>query len=198
MTQLQSNYIDSLRIGSLSSKRTDFIHHGIGQTVSNWFPELTYNIEQQVETFIGTYRVDVVIYKNKQPILFILVKAPLCNIKQNETNTQNSCLGEIVKLYKSYSNIPIVMFDFLPIDCPYYSKDKSIKRMETFNIQNIRESSKKFIELTNISHNNIPMLRDRFIVFTKLIQSSKENILFDSFEDISDIERFKTFIASIK
>ena len=197
MSSIQSKYIESLCIGTRSSKRTDLIHHGIGESVVEWFPEITYKIEEKMNTHIGTYKVDVVLYKNDKPILFILVKAPLCNIKQNETNTQNSCLGEIVKLYKSYPDIPIVMFDFIPMKCPYYSKDNTIKKMETFEINDVRKSTQLFVELTEIPGLKNPMLRDRFIVFTNLTQTSKDNIVFDSFEDKTDIERFHSFVKTI-
>jgi hypothetical protein len=197
MSFIESKYIESLSIGSRSSKRTDLIHHGIGESVMDWFPDITYKIEQKMNTHIGTYKVDVVLYKNDKPILFILVKAPLCNIKQNETNTQNSCLGEIVKLYKSYPTIPIVMFDFMPIECPYYSKDNTIKKIEKFEIKDVRETSKLFKELTEIPGLKNPMLRDRFIVFTNLSQTSKDNLSFDSFEDKNDIERFQNFVKTL-
>jgi hypothetical protein len=46
MSHIESKYIESLSIGSRSSKRTDLIHHGIGETVMDWFPDITYKIEQ--------------------------------------------------------------------------------------------------------------------------------------------------------
>ena len=90
MEHITKAYQESLVIGTRSARRTDYIHNGIGDAVTSIRPDLTYKIEQVFPTHIGTYSVDVTLYKDGKLALFILVKAPLCNIKQNETNTQNS------------------------------------------------------------------------------------------------------------
>lgn len=201
MDKIRTSYKESLRISALmstrSSKRTDCIHKGIGDAIVELRPDLSYKIEQVFPTHIGTYSVDVTLFKEDKPALFILVKAPLCNIKQNITNTQNSCIGEIVKLYKSYKEVPIVMFDYIPTECPYYDSKGEIKKMEKFSVEHELDKSRKFIELTDPFNLGTPMLRDRFVLFTKLDQSTKKDIEFGGFEDDSDLGRFETLIRSL-
>lgn len=197
MEIIKKAYNDSLAIGTRSARRTDCIHNGIGDAATSIRPDLTYKIEQVFPTHIGTYSVDVTLYKDGKLALFILVKAPLCNIKQNETNTQNSCIGEIVKLYKSYKDVPIIMFDFLPMSCPYYDKDGNVKKMEKFVIADIREKTKKYIQLTDPFDLGTPMLTGRFIMFTNLTQTTKKDIIFDGFEDASDFDAFADIVRKV-
>ena len=177
---LENAFAKSLCIGTRSSKRTDILHTAIGSYVINLRPDLTYKIEQKVETPIGTYKVDTTIYSSTEgPVLFILTKAQRSNIKQNETNIENSCIGEIVKLYKTYPKVRIVLFDFHPIECPYYKKDGTIKHIEKFSIPIMKEESKKFIEL------NDGRLYDKFTIFYNPDMA---------FEDTTDLDRFNDLI----
>jgi hypothetical protein len=184
----------AVEVGTRSSKRTDCLHKGIGDAIAHMRPELSYKIEKVFPVRTGgTYAVDVTVYKENNPVLFILVKAPLCNIKQNETNNQNSCMGEILKLDTSYQ-VPIVMFDFMPLSCPYYTKTGEIRNTETFSPALIREKTSRFVEGVS---SRLPMFRDRFVVFVNLDQQSKKNVVFTDFEDSGDIDRFMQYLRTI-
>lgn len=194
---MQVAYIKSLEIGSKSSRRTDILHNGIGDLVQTIRPDFRYKIEEKLKTDIGTFKIDVMVHKEGIPLAYINVKAPMCSIKKNITNTENACFGEVIKLYNSYPNIPIVRFDFHPISCPTYGALDKITAIETFDIQKIREKSREFIRLTDPYKLGKPMLQDHFIVFTDIDQKSKKDITFKSFVDDTDIQRFTEFIRSL-
>lgn len=184
----------AVEVGTRSSKRTDCLHKGIGDAIKYVRPELSYKIEQVFPVRTGgTYAVDVTVYKENNPVLFILVKAPLCNIKQNETNNQNSCMGEILKLDTSYQ-VPIVMFDFMPMSCPYYTKNGEIRNTETFSVEAVRDKTRTFVDGVS---SRLPMFRHRYVVFANIDQQTKKNIVFTGFEDASDLARFMDLIEQI-
>jgi len=197
---MEAFYIKSLQVATTlstrSSKRTDLIHRGLGGWIHALRPDLRWKTEFNVSTHLGSYNVDLTLFNLETPVAHILVKAPLCNIKQNITNTENSCLGEIVKLYSSHPTVPIVMVDFIPTECPYYSEG-AIKHMEKFSVVDVLDKSKKMIKTTDIYQDGRPLLKDRFVMFPVLKQESKQDITFEKFEEGSEEARLKWFILSL-
>lgn len=106
-----------------------------------------HNLEEKIKGRYIDKRVDITIKKKKnKPIAGIAVKFIMQNYSQNSNNYFENMLGETANIRSS--NYPYFQIIVILDRLPYYKKDKSISKWETFTQHN----ALKYLKL---SHDDI-------------------------------------------
>lgn len=185
----------TLQFSVRSSKRTDQLHTDIAKYIESRNTKVFCKIEQTLTNLLGTINVDIVIYnKETQSIIGALsIKAPMNNIAQNRTNYENTKIGEAIKIMSALPDEAHFAFlDILPKECPYYTKDGSIKKIEKIDIEKTRYNQKNLVLLIQN-----PKLKYAFTIFAQYKYNSRREIEFESVVDVNDIKDFDVFIDSL-
>jgi len=177
-----------------SNKRMLYFHEAIGKLIIQWNPLLSYKIEYNIDTALGTYRVDIAIFvmNTNKVIAFIPVKCDMCNINQNFTNNQNSKMGEIRKMNAAFPDARIFTLNIYPKEAPYYTKTNTIKHIEKYNSEEIIRKARETVKMARDGKND-----DAFVFFVNNIYKSKNDIECTSIADFSDLDRFKKTIEEL-
>ena len=103
----------------------------------------------------GTFTANVCVYKNEKLIEIILVKALASNIKQNQNNTMSKTVADIVKLNNINPKVKITVVNFSPNNPPFFTKDETIKAIESNSASYLPKSGNKFRYVRDIDEINV-------------------------------------------
>jgi hypothetical protein len=145
---LNISYQKYLLYGSRSSKKVDVIHDWIVNKLKSFFDNERYiiDVEQKVPTInsAGYKKCDVVVYDKTTDkfVLVIPVKFVCSNFKQNKNNYFENCVGDCVLLKLKNPELRIIPFNIFIRNCPYYTKNRSVKKIEDINLNEINSYEK--------------------------------------------------------
>jgi len=136
INMMQSSYDVYREFGSRSNKKVNIIHNWIHQNLKRILNPAIYDIfeEKNIPALnaSGKKKVDIVVYnKNTNKyVLVICVKFICSNYKQNKNNYLESLIGECRTIKLSQPHIKIVPFNIFISKCPYFKKNKTLKKFE--------------------------------------------------------------------
>ena len=182
------------QFGSRSSKRTDAFHRIFKQEIERMNPTVRCEIEYIFKIETGIYTCDLVVVSAENKILAcISTKATMTNYKQNKTNLENVKLGELLKMRDGAPSAAYIFFDVLPVECPYYSRDGIVQKMESINVEKTKQQQAALVRLCE--KQGIPT--KIFSIFAKYDYPEKGRIVLDAVMNEDDMEPFYTFIRSL-
>jgi hypothetical protein len=182
------------QFGSRSSKRTDAFHRIFKQEIERVNPTVRCNIEHIFKIETGIYTCDLVVVSSENKVLAcISTKATMTNYKQNKTNLENVKLGELLKMRDAAPEAAHIFFDVLPVECPYYSRDGIIQKMESINIEKTKEQQAALVRLCEKQGLSTKI----FSIFAKYDYPSKGVVELDDVMNEEDMESFYEFIRSL-
>lgn len=127
--------------GSRSSKKVDYFHNFIKNEIEHFIKKP--NNEQQysvdIEKYItcmnstGKKKCDIVVYKNKKPIIVFPVKIIMTNYKQNKNNYFEQQVGEFSLLKWANPQLNIIPINIILSNVPYLKKTQEIIKFESIN-----------------------------------------------------------------
>ena len=136
--------------GNRSSKRTDALNN---ETIEKIFKPISneswdFKPEQIISCSRGdTFKVDIVGYKNKEPKLYIFLKAVQSSYNKNRHNYGNTLCGEALRVFgtKKLNGVKCIFIDWIPYEVPSPT-DKNKNRVEKSSPPDM-SSSEKLVNL---------------------------------------------------
>lgn len=183
------------QFGSRSSKRTDAFHSIFKQEIERVNPTVRCEYEHIFKIETGIFTCDLVVFhrETNKVLACISTKATMTNYKQNKTNLENVKLGELLKMRDAAPDAAHIFFDVLPVECPYYSRDGIIKKMESINVEKTKEQQAALVRLCQKQGLSTKI----FSIFAKYVYPSKGVVELDDVINEDDMELFYEFIRSL-
>jgi hypothetical protein len=185
--------------GVRSSRRTDLIHQCIRQYIETRNPHVRCEVEYKLATRLGGFDVDIAAFSRDSGKLVacVLFKGLTSSIAKNSKNYEHNKIGEAVKAKSGMGDAKLVYIDVVPVRCPTYCGDRSIKAWETHAPADVRARAAVVTEVANAGR-IAPIIDDVYTMSVDYGYAADCSISLTSIVDASDIDRFDTFIGGLE
>lgn len=185
--------------GIRSSKRTDAVHATIVAYIEAKNPNLSGVVEYKLPTELGCFDVDVAVFDKttRKLIACVLFKGLTSSIAKNSKNYEHNKIGEAVKA-KSGMDVGarLVYLDVVPVRCPTYKGDGTIKSWEKHLPEKVRAGSVRLQRVVNMGRTT-PIIDDIYTVSVDYEYLPDRRIALRSVVDDSDLIRFDELIVGL-
>lgn len=207
-TAATSSFVESLVLqlvvstnehGIRSSKRTDSVHNMILSYIELKNSNVTGVVEYGLPTELGNFDVDIAIFDKttRSLVACLLFKGLTSSIAKNSKNYEHNKIGEAVKAKSGMdSRAKLVYLDIVPIRCPTYKGDGTIKGWENHLPEKVREQSVRLQRVVNIGRTT-PIIDDIYTVSVDYDYLPDRRIALRSVVNASDIARFDNLILGL-
>lgn len=185
------------QFGVRSSRRTDSVHSFIKTYIETRNPRLRCVVEHALPTKLGSFDVDLALFAGDTLVSCLLFKGLTSSISKNEKNYEHNKLGEAIKAKSGMSKTAkLVYLDVVPVRCPTYKSDGTIKCWETHTAETVRERNTRLCEVAN-EDRAVPIIDDIYTVSVDYTYGPDKQITVSSIVDESDVTRFDSLLEAL-
>jgi len=170
LTVISESYKNYLTHGARSKEKIKPLHKGIAKIIGeiwgedfkmHYLGEKGENLKElKVEGQYYKKDIDLTVTHNNKPVFCIGVKFVASNYKQNANNYFENMMGETANI-QANANVPYAQILILRHKTPYLDKNKSVKKIEEINDNDIKKYLKLFFD---IHHAHRPRYIGIFII----------------------------------
>jgi hypothetical protein len=183
--------------GVRSSRRTDSVHAFIRSYIEARNPRVRCVVEHALPTKLGSFDVDLAVFAGDTLVGCLLFKGLTSSISKNEKNYEHNKLGEAIKAKSGMSKTAkLVYLDVVPVRCPTYKSDGSVKCWESHPPEVVRERCVRLCEVANADRLT-PIIDDIYTVSVDYAYTPDKKIEVTSVVDETDLTRFEAFVDGL-
>ena len=185
--------------GVRSSKRTNEIHTYIKNYIEQQNPLIRCVIEYNLRTELCCFCVDIVMFNREtdELIACLLFKSINSSLAKNRNNYHRSKLGEALDARSGMDyRAKLLFLDVVPVKCPTYGSGECIKRWEIHSPENIKNWSKRVMNVANKGRIS-PSIDDIYTISVEYDYIDRKTQEFKRIIEESDLERFDVLIKSL-
>jgi hypothetical protein len=185
--------------GVRSSKRTDNVHAVILAYVESKNPGVFGVVEYRLPTKLGNFDVDIALFDKvtRKLVVCVLFKGLTSSISKNSKNYEHNKIGEAVKAKSGMGvGTKLVYIDVVPVRCPTYKGDWTIKGWEKHLPEKVRQDAVRLQVVVNDGRTT-PIIDDIYTVSVDYDYLPDHSVAFRSIVDDSDMTRFDQLIAGL-
>ena len=190
MSKMKLAIYDSIKTESTSDIRTQRLHesiiHRIEEIVPSFKDRFTIHPEEKVKDPInktGKFKVDslIKVKSNKEFHTFILVKAPVSNVAQNEGNYAAAQVLDSIRLRFYHPNTNILFITICGNNPPYFKDKGKFHKIESptlkalYNAKEMVNDPKAYSAVVRYDL-DIPKFKNKIEFRDKIVKNSIKNI----------------------